>query len=88
MRNKAKLWGKQCDSGAYLLYDSRTPKVTVYKSGSDHSCDQDGNASDRVQKIQMNRILLIILLMTKMMVTFGSPYQRVICLKMQLIEKL
>lgn len=46
--NKAKLRGKQCDSGVYLIYDSRTPKVMLYKSGNDHSCDKDGNNSARV----------------------------------------
>lgn len=148
-------------SGAYLLYDAKTPTVTMYKSGNDHSCDKDDNASERVpmtaatkefienafkdgarerkevqtkliaakidlpsknqlnnflayifetnilvrlylvsvsyrnsafnthryQKIQMNRTSSIILLMTKVMVTFGALYRRVICSKMQLIEK-
>lgn len=46
--NKAQLRGKQCDSGAYLLYDAMTPQVFLYVSSNDHSCGKDGNAAKRI----------------------------------------
>lgn len=46
--NRSKLRGKQCESGAYLLYDSKTPTVVLFKSSNDHSCVTDGNASKNI----------------------------------------
>lgn len=42
--NLAKFRGKQCDAAIYLLYDSRSNRVTLFRSQSDHTHDTDSNA--------------------------------------------
>lgn len=42
--NLVKSRGKQCAAGIYLLYDTRSPKVHLFRSDSDHTHDSLVNA--------------------------------------------
>jgi hypothetical protein len=38
--NKVKFRGKQCDTGIYLLFNSTSDEVTLYRAKSNHTHDQ------------------------------------------------
>lgn len=49
--NQMKFRGKQCASGLYLLYDSKSLKVYLYRAESPHTHDDDENRDNVVVRI-------------------------------------
>lgn len=54
--NLVKFRGKQCDAAIYVLYDSRSHKVSLFRSQSDHTHDAETNAVFKFTAEEQNTI--------------------------------